>query len=65
MIRYDCRGVLTISPRPGFCDIALAHGFHHEAYTDISIPSQWLTYIEEKHALGPALVCGVLLNRVR
>ena len=52
MTRYDCHGLLSIAPSPGFCDITLTHQFYHEPYNDISIPSQWLNYIAEKHDLG-------------
>jgi hypothetical protein len=59
MTRYDCHGTLSISPCPSFCDITLTHEIRHESYNNISIPSQWLDYIEEKHDLGPTQVCGV------
>jgi len=62
MTRYDCHGILSILPRPSFCDVVLTHKSYHEPYNDISIPSQWLDYIAEKHDLGPTVVGGVHLN---
>jgi hypothetical protein len=62
MTRYDCHGRVSIAISPGLsvCDVKLTHEFYHEPYNDISIPSKWLTYIEEKHDFGPTQVCGVV-----
>jgi len=62
MTRYDCHGQFSIALGPGICDVVLTHQLYHEPYNDISIPSKWLTYIVEKHELGPTQVCGAHLN---
>jgi len=32
MTRYDCHGILSILPRPSFCDVVLTHKSYHEPY---------------------------------
>jgi hypothetical protein len=55
MRRYDCHGLLSISPRPSFCDIVLTHDFDHEP--SCSAPQSTIRELlspEEKiHAPGP------------
>ena len=57
MERFECHGLLCITPHEDAADVTIRHEQLHKPYVSIALLDKWRAFIQENHRMGPAKVC--------